>query len=174
MAVLTDAQLTTEANVIKNEVSAGANTASRVGQMVIDLIDSKPNVAAVIRTVKVTLSSAQILALNGTPITLVAAQGAGTMIRPVQILINKTFVSVAYATNIDLALGSGTVFASTFGNALGFSASEVAVYPVASNASASPATGSINIDLKISVPVGNPTAGNGTLAIYLTYNVITL
>lgn len=41
MAVLTDAALTTEANVIKNETANLANTATRVGQMFIDIIDSK-------------------------------------------------------------------------------------------------------------------------------------
>lgn len=43
MAQLTDGQLTTEANVIKNETAEGANTANRVGTMLNDLIDSKLN-----------------------------------------------------------------------------------------------------------------------------------
>lgn len=43
MAQKTDAQLTTEANVIKNETTAGANTATRVGEMLNDIIDSKLN-----------------------------------------------------------------------------------------------------------------------------------
>jgi hypothetical protein len=43
MPTRTDAQLTTDANVIKNETAPGANTATRVGNMLIDLIDSKAN-----------------------------------------------------------------------------------------------------------------------------------
>lgn len=43
MAQKTDAQLTTDANVIKNETDAGENTATRVGDHLIDAIDSKVN-----------------------------------------------------------------------------------------------------------------------------------
>jgi hypothetical protein len=44
MATRTDAQLTTDANVIKNETAPGANTATRVGNMFVDAIDSKLNI----------------------------------------------------------------------------------------------------------------------------------
>jgi hypothetical protein len=40
---LTDSQLTAEALVIKNETATGANTATRVGTMLTDLIDNKIN-----------------------------------------------------------------------------------------------------------------------------------
>lgn len=43
MAQKTDAELTTEANVIGDEVTASANTADRVRDMLVDVIDSKPN-----------------------------------------------------------------------------------------------------------------------------------
>lgn len=43
MSQLTDTQLTTEANVIKNEINEGANTATRVGVMLNDIIDNKIN-----------------------------------------------------------------------------------------------------------------------------------
>ena len=43
MSQLTDNQLTTEANVIKNETASNANTATRVGTMLNDVIDSKIN-----------------------------------------------------------------------------------------------------------------------------------
>jgi len=43
MAQKTDAELTTEADVIGNETTASANTADRVRDMLISLIDSKQN-----------------------------------------------------------------------------------------------------------------------------------
>jgi hypothetical protein len=43
MAQLTDAQLQTEANVIRDETQPNANTANRVGLMLNDIIDSKIN-----------------------------------------------------------------------------------------------------------------------------------
>lgn len=45
MAVKTNAQLTTAANVIKNETDAGENTATRVGDMIKDIIDSRDTLA---------------------------------------------------------------------------------------------------------------------------------
>lgn len=47
MAQKTDAQLTTEALVIKNETTAGANTANRLGEMYVDIIDSKVNTSRI-------------------------------------------------------------------------------------------------------------------------------
>ena len=44
MAQKTDGQLTTEANIIRDETAIGANTALRVGTMLDNLIDSKVNV----------------------------------------------------------------------------------------------------------------------------------
>lgn len=43
MAQKTDTQLTTEANIIKNETADSANTATRIGDMYLDIIDSKKN-----------------------------------------------------------------------------------------------------------------------------------
>ncbi len=45
MAIKTDAQLTDQAEEIRDETDEDANTAVRVGTMLLDLIDSKPNVA---------------------------------------------------------------------------------------------------------------------------------
>ena len=47
MSQLTDAQLITEATVIKTETALGANTANRVGTMFVNSIDSKINVGAI-------------------------------------------------------------------------------------------------------------------------------
>lgn len=43
MSVKTDAELTAAANVIANETVAGANTKTRVANILKDIIDSKPN-----------------------------------------------------------------------------------------------------------------------------------
>ncbi len=48
MAVKTDVQLLADANVIKAETAPGANSATRVGDMLINMIDSKPNVDEVV------------------------------------------------------------------------------------------------------------------------------
>src|SRR5690349_20098445 len=40
----TDTQLTTSANTIKNETTAGANTDTRIGNMFLDIINSKQSI----------------------------------------------------------------------------------------------------------------------------------
>jgi hypothetical protein len=44
MAKVTDEQLTEQAEVIRNETEAGANTKDRVADLLQDIIDSKPSV----------------------------------------------------------------------------------------------------------------------------------
>jgi hypothetical protein len=44
----TDAELINEANVIKNETERGANTAQRIGDMIVNIVDSKVNNEAIV------------------------------------------------------------------------------------------------------------------------------
>lgn len=157
-------------DVIATQVANGATEAGKnTIQDVADLIGG-----GLLKVVKVSFSAAEILNLFTTPKNLVAAQGAGTVIMPIRIIINKTYVSTTYTTNLNLVMGTGTVFASTFSNALGFSASEIAGYTVVSNGSVSPATSSINAPITLAAATGNPVAGDGTMDVYLYYVVITL
>ena len=173
MSVITDSALTALANAIQNETVAGANSATRVGTLFNNLVDSKQNVLNAIVTVKVSLSSAEILALFTTPKTLVAAQGAGTVLVPIRILINEIYNSIVYATNTTLIVAGGTIFSTNLSSALGFSSSQLATFTLNTNATGSPAS-STNTALTLTTSVGNPTAGNSTIDVYITYAVITL
>ncbi len=51
---MTDAQLTTAANTIKNETNAGSNSATRLGDMFLSLIDNKLNADKVVTTIGTT------------------------------------------------------------------------------------------------------------------------
>lgn len=158
-------------DVIATQVADGSAEAGKnTIQEVADLVGGN----GLLLEAKVSFSSAEILNLFTTPKTLVAAQGAGTVVMPMRILFNKTYVSITYTTNINLVMGTGTVFASTFSNALGFSSSEIAGYTVVSNGSVSPATSSINAPITLAAATGNPAAGNGTMDVYIYYVVITL
>lgn len=59
--------------------------------MVNDGSGNLSNTGAAILTAQISISSADILALNTTPKVLVAAQGAGTIIVPVSTIIKYTF-----------------------------------------------------------------------------------
>lgn len=69
------------------------------------------------QTVKKTLTTAQILALNATPIELAPAPGSGKILIPVSLVVSIHFNSVAFAAGsaVDLYLGpkaNGKLFAS--------------------------------------------------------------
>lgn len=124
-----------------------------------------------IRTIKISLSSAEILALNSSPKTLVTAQGVNTFVRPLQVLFKLTYTGVSYATNTNLLIKVGSFSFLT----------NTTVLPATSNfLNNSPMVGAslgggadmFNAPCLLSVSAGNPTAGTGTLEIYLTYQVI--
>src|SRR3990167_4896894 len=57
------------------------------------------NLLGGIKVVKVSLTTAQVLASNGTPIQAVAAPGAGKAIEAISMVSSLAFNTIAYATN---------------------------------------------------------------------------
>ena len=115
---------------------------------------------------KVVVSSAEILALNSVPKTLVAAPGAGYLLMPIGIVIDYDYGTITYATNTDLALtnDSGDEIRKV-DNVL----TQVADFTSMGVVPLFPATGRKNESLKLRVNTGDPTAGNGSLTVYLWY-----
>ncbi|HVB24111.1 MAG TPA: hypothetical protein VNG51_19390 [Ktedonobacteraceae bacterium] len=128
---------------------------------------------AVIKSVKVTLTSAQILALNTTPITLIAAQGANTYIEVLAATAKLDFGTVAYtganAANITYTNGAGAAATGTLSSSFLDSSSSAAakVVPAA-------VTPVVNSPVVISVGTANPAAGDSTITLDLFYRVVTL
>lgn len=114
------------------------------------------------------LSSAQILALNSTPQTLVAAPGAGKIIMPLRYVWQYTFVTAAYATNTSLRAMYSAMNSDTLVN-LAAVASALGFYDATANT-----TPVDNTALKISVSGGDPTAGDSTVKIQVYYKIHTL
>jgi len=117
---------------------------------------------------KVTLSSAQILASNTTPIELIAAPGAGYMIDVLSLVFKFNYNSIAYATNTSMKPRydtSLTPFSS-------FDISSGVSYIIKDE------TFTVNIlenkSVEIFTDSGDPTAGNSTIDIYLTYRIVTI
>ena len=173
MAILNPAQLSAEAQVIATETAQGANTAARIGQMYQDIIDSG------VYTVKVSLSSAEILALNTTPKQLVAAPGSGKILQPLFYLVKLSYATAQYATNTTLQFNYdglpavGIVSNSILNRTESFIMRQAAASTTAF-AFAISTSDITNKGLFVSVTNGNPTAGDGTLDIYITYTIISL
>jgi hypothetical protein len=129
---------------------------------------------SVMKKIKVSLSSAQILNLYTTPIELVPSV-TGKLLVPQFLFQKYTHVSSAYTTSGLFRIGLGTI-------SFGFSAFG-AVITSADNAEGlnnlnySTSTSGLtyeNLPIVLGATTANPSGGNGTLDLYLTYLEITL
>jgi hypothetical protein len=122
---------------------------------------------------QISLSSAQILALNTTPIEIIPAQGVGTIIKVIDVTVKYTHVTTSYSTADDLRIKySG-------GDATNVMYSMLTLWNVGANQLRG---GSPIPDVKILENTGivattnllDPTLGDGIAVVYVTYTVLTL
>ena len=127
-----------------------------------------------IKSASLTITSAQVLALNSTPLTIVAAQGAGTAIEVISASVKVDFNTTAYATNTTILIttSGAAQYQSLFNSAVLASASST-FNSVGKSALAGTNLIS-NADLTVTVGTGAPTGGNSGITVYITYRVITL
>ena len=128
-----------------------------------------------IKEASLTIATADVLTLNGTPIEIVAAPGAGYAIEVLSASMKMVYNSTTYATNTRLELivsGGSVVSQILFSSAVLSSAADVfsglgSVQQASSNMLD-------NAALNVQVQSGNPTAGDSDIKIYVTYRIITL
>jgi hypothetical protein len=129
----------------------------------------------VARTVTVTVPTASVLTLNGTPFTLIAAQGAGTIVLVDEITCKLVFNSVAYTGSNALEFrytnGSGAKVIADMSSAFLNSASGTNYRSVKSVVTE--LTPVANALICVFVPTANPGAGNSDLIFTLKYRVVT-
>jgi len=122
----------------------------------------------------VSLSSAQILSLNTSPITVVTAPGAGYAIEVISCSFKYTFVTAPYTGYVGITVTTDTsgspqfAFSNTLGGSSNFVKGEA--YTPATNYSNLHENGA----LKVTISGGNPTGGSGTGKLYVIYRIITL
>jgi len=123
-----------------------------------------------------TIASADVLQLNSTPLTIVAAQGVGTAIEVLSASVNVDFNTTPYATNTTLLLITNGATDSQFrgGNLLNSSVSNIRIFE--SNSVTTSTTTQIieNAALTVKVDTGDPTAGDSDITVSVLYRVITL
>lgn len=124
---------------------------------------------------KVTLSSAQILALFTTPITVIAAPGAGKLINLINVTARLNYNSIAYgAGNDDIAFSLNAWTLVTFTGFLSNTTNYAGIFSAFANADDISVSPIANQPVTVAALTGNPTLGNSTVDIYATYNIITL
>jgi hypothetical protein len=120
---------------------------------------------------ELTIPSADVLQLNSTPQTIVAAQGVGTAIEVISASLKIDFNSVAYATNTVLELITNTSAVKQAENLINQSADAFSKFEM--EVSAFGAEQIIdNEALNVSVQTGNPTAGDSDITVYVLYRII--
>lgn len=143
------------------------------GAAVWDVVNSTGTLVEVQKTI----SNAQVLALNGTPIQIVAATGvASEAIIPISATMAYTRSVASYATNTELDLihsGSSNAILKT---SIAGAASTFAPFVNAVSPTPSGNVFIANADLNLFVPTGNPTGGDAGSSIIVTvlYKVMTV
>ena len=146
-----------------------------------DWIDQVPNIPddynnepAFSRLADVAISSAQILALNSSPITLVAAPGAGFTIMPETVLIQYVFVTAGYTGDItpvvivDTANASAFTFFSLLADTVTTIKKLTPVTPFGSDIDQFPEDEA----LRITTGASDPLTGDSTIRVFVTYSII--
>lgn len=146
-------------------LSVNGNTPDPQGNVVVSG-GGGPQVATV------SISSAQLLTISTSPITIVAAQGANKVIVPMQVIYNYKVVTTGYSgSSLVMQLGSPPV--SIGGGFAAYLASTPVVTSQSANITNANSTNLVNTDL-ILTSFSNPTGGDSTLEVTVIYNVITV
>lgn len=121
-----------------------------------------------VQTVQVSLTPAQLLALNSNPITLVPAQGPGTLIVPIAATANYTFGTTPYST-ATLIIGAGS-FNKLFTDSTSLADTQNSIRVFQPFTGLSAGTASLNSPLVLN---GAPSGGDGSLVVTVSYIVQT-
>lgn len=138
------------------------------------VFDIAPYGGGNLQFLKATITSAQVLALSGTPVTLIAAPGTGLFVQIVDALIYLNYNSAAYAAGSTLQILSGSVaVATTTATLINGSASAV-IQPAFPLIGSTGKPGGSNSAITLGVAGANFTTGNSTLDVLLWYSIVTL
>jgi hypothetical protein len=124
-----------------------------------------------------TITSAKILTLNGTPLTIVSATGAGTYIEAISASASMTYGTTPYATNTTLQIINDGADNAQLINAsalIGTVTKNTKFYTNNSIPTAGQTQIITNTALQVNVLTGNPTAGDSDITVHVFYRIITL
>jgi hypothetical protein len=124
---------------------------------------------------KFVLTSAEVLALNATPLELVPAPGAGKAIKVIDACGGvESYNSAAYATNVTLNIITDTADQAQNSSAvlLTSTANRIMDIPKVAPSGATNKQIIENKSLKVQVATGNPATGNSPIVLYVAYSIV--
>lgn len=142
---------------------------ARVSQNLNSELDPCPTYCA-----SLAIASSDVLQLNSTPQTIVAAQGAGTAIQVISASVKIDFNSAAYATNTDIQLKTASATVQQGNTSINSTVSQIGKFRLTEIGSPTGTQILENQPLQVTVGTGDPTAGDSDIEVYVLYRVITL
>lgn len=132
--------------------------------------------AGVIQSVTRLITSAELLQIHTTPIELIAAQGVGTVICPIQATVSLNYNTTPYAGDVSLRLfwNNNVTLLINIGLVLDKTANFYLQRSVQTTASWTGANLAENVNLAISTGLSNPTTGDSSVKVTILYTVITI
>ena len=118
-----------------------------------------------------TISSADVLQLNSTPLTIVNGI-SGMVIVPISAILKSTYNSATYATNLGIFLrhtGSSSPITEN-SNKLGFTSNIINQFTLRNDTDEDQLISGAN--LEVFVDSGNPTAGDSDITVFVNYRLI--
>ena len=126
-------------------------------------------------TTKLTLTTAQILALNTTPIQIVPTPGVGFALQVINVMVRLNYNSIAYTTNTTIGIynNGSNLYQHLIAGVLGDTVTKIGI---GSDQMTTVTVSQVveNTALVVSTIGGNPLAGNSSINVYLTYSIVTL
>jgi len=122
-----------------------------------------------------TVTSGNILTLNGTTYPIILAPGAGNIIEPVSLYAEVNYIGAAYASNTGLAVvyHGSTVPLAVANNVLASTTNGLKCrFSFVDSSSSTSSQVLINQSLDLYVPGGDPTGGTSTVYYQGTYRII--
>jgi hypothetical protein len=139
------------------------------------LVDLKKNYFCDTQCANLSIATASVLTLNSVPLTIVAAQGAGTIIEPVSAVFYLDYNSAAYATNTQLQLkfsGASVGVCNIGNNILTGTVSKYSNSIQFINPAAAETQVIENADLQVTVDAGDPITGDSDIEVWVFYRKI--
>ena len=129
-----------------------------------------------VKCASITISSAEMLALNTTPKEIVPAQGAGTVIEVISAFGKVNFTAPPYATNVDFEIITAGATTAQFGSSDFINSTINKIDRLTGTGVAVPSNTNMieNAALNAKVRAGDPTAGASDFEIHVIYRVVNI